>query len=128
MEKKFQREGIGYTPPEKSTPQKSKTIPQSSKSIKRTYIHVSQKVTPINSTKYVVSHAPRKTYEFRNHFNRSMSRFVCNYYGKHGHHVVNYQFRKNSLTFKAVWIPKHVLKSFANPQGLKTIWVPKIIL
>ena len=89
MKTNFQREGIGYTPPEKSTPQKSKTVPQSSKPIMGTYIHVAQKFTPINTSKYLVSHASRKTHQFRNHIDRSMSRVVCNYCGKHGHHIVN---------------------------------------
>ena len=121
----FQREGIRYTPPEKSTPQKSKTIPQPSKFVKGSYVHVSQKITPITPSRKIVTHAPKKTHEVKKHNNRSMSRVVCNYCAKHDHYITNCQIRKNSLKFKCVWIPKHVLKSFANPQGPKTTLAPK---
>ena len=121
----FQREGLGYTPPEKSTPQKSKTIPQPSKFVKGTYVHVSQKITPITPPRKIITHAPKKIHEVKKHYNRSMSRVICNYCAKHGHHIANCQIHKNSLNFKCVWIPKHVLKSFANPQGPKTTWVPR---
>ena len=97
MKTNFQREGLGYTPPEKSTPQKSKTILQPSKSFKGTYVHVSQKITPITPSRKIVTHAPKKTHEVKHYNNRSMSRVVCNYCVKYGHHITNYQFRKNSL-------------------------------
>ena len=111
----FQREGLGYTPPEKSTPQKSKTILQPPKFVKGTYVHVSQKITPIIPPRKTVTHAPKKIHEIKNHSNKSMSRIVCNYCGKHGRHISHCQIRKNSMNFKCVWIPKHVLRSFANP-------------
>ena len=116
----FQREDLRYTPPEKSTPQKSKTISQPSKFVKGTYVHVSQKITPITPPRKIVTHAPKKTHEIKQHYNRSMSRVICNYCAKYGHHITNCQIRKNSFKFKCVWIPKHVLKSLANPQGPKT--------
>ena len=124
MKINFQREGLGHTPPKKSTPQKSKTILQPPKFVKGTYVHVSQKITPITPLRKIVTHAPKKTHEIKKYYNRSMSRVICNYCGKH-HHIAHCQIRKNSLNFKCVWIPKHVLKSFANSQGPKTTWVPK---
>ena len=56
----FQREGLGYTPPEKSTPQKSKTIPQPPKFVKGTYVHVSQKITPSFLQEQLSLMLPRK--------------------------------------------------------------------
>ena len=75
----FQREGLGYTPPAKSTPQRSMNIPHVSKPSSANYVHVSQKATPPKLTQYVISYAPRKSHKTRNFVKRSMPKIVYNY-------------------------------------------------
>ena len=54
-----------------------------------------------------------------------MSRIVCNYCEKQGHHIANCHVEKNPRMVKVVWIPKYILKPITNLQGPKLNWIPK---
>ena len=68
-----------------------------------------------------------KTKYLKNYFVRASSsndtKYVCNYCNQNGHTSFSCPIKKNTyFGVKHEWVPK---VSKTNPQGPKTIWVPK---
>ena len=77
MKVNFQKEGLGYTPPTKVTPQKSFNTSHVSKPSSTKYVHVCQKVSSPKLVEHVESYASKKYHVNRNSNVRSMYRISC---------------------------------------------------